>query len=565
MERVSILREKLEKQVGKLLTFLRSEEMREELQKKDLNGLNIVRSIDGVVRETFPDVSRDGGLLEQELKLSLKLGGTAIYSLESSLATAESNFRSALDLLEEIDFETPEAEALERAHVLLKLGEIANWRGDYERALENFRSVEALLQGVPDSDKRQEVELARVLEQCAVCCLAGDEASARETLLRVGRQIASLPDDSELSSEYGVRFLRAVSLVSDPGNELEDLASSIPSPLRDQVSSRPALVAALQLELARELEKVTEFATLRSQQENEVGDAAGAVPSNPWEKPQKTEEELEKLEKRRAAEEAAVADLLTLHQEIREIAMEMPDRRFRVLELHAESVVAQAYDALERTYFALQHYQKCLDRSDALLRLDGEMIAPLESQVRAGKAIANVYGESGEGGRRLAALETAYRAFLEAEDRGVSENLFTANREDLVKELMIATIHQFYGAMPSPSALEENSFYADEVRYFGYEANGQLILRGQLAYRTKYPHRLFVVKEIGQVEKGEGPVYTAIVKLDYWLANPEKENDMDYDEPEGEIAQKISFAFGEGGRLKIVEIGSAPKELAGKK
>ena len=85
------------------------------------------------------------------------------------------------------------------------------------------------------------------------------------------------------------------------------------------------------------------------------------------------------------------------------------------------------------------------------------------------------------------------------------------------------------------------------MRYFGYEANGQLILRGQLAYRTKYPHRLFVVKEIGQVEKGEGPVYTAIVKLDYWLANPEKENDMDYDEPEGEIAQKISFAFGEGG------------------
>lgn len=519
-----------------------------------------------MVLETFPDVSSDSDLQVQDFTLSLMLGSTAMHSLESSLVTAESNFQSALDLSEKIDFEEASRGLLEQARIRLSLSEIARLRGNYPGSLEHLRLVESLLGAVPESEERRKLELGLALEECAASCDIGDEATGCKALLWIGNRLGGLLGDSDEDAEYRARFLGAVAGLTDSEPELDKMASSLPTVSRESLRSESGMVAGIRIDLARELDKVEEFSMKRRAAEAKADAAKEEQPANPWEKPERSDQEVHALEERRAAEAEAIRDLLKLLRESRELAAEFPDRRFHVLELEAESTVAKAYRALDRTYLALQHFRTCLDRSEDLLRLDGEMIDPLEAQALAGQAIASVYGESGEGGRRLAALETAYQALLEAEARGISSEHFPADRKELVEELIIATIHEFYRAMSSPSALEENSFFADEVRYFGGNANGQVILKNQLSYRAKYPHRLFVVKGISDVELNENSVFTVVVMLDYWVADPEKENDMDYDDPEGEIAQKIGFSFDEGSRLKIVEIGAASKEeLVGKK
>lgn len=173
--------------------------------------------------------------------------------------------------------------------------------------------------------------------------------------------------------------------------------------------------------------------------------------------------------------------------------------------------------------------------------------------------LAQVHRELGDAGsgRRLLALETSYQSLLQLQRLGSNTDRLELVVPDVMERMVEATLFQFYQAMSSPSTLDENAFYADEVVYFGEVRDRSEILDMQREYRKKYPNRIFRVMDIQHSPESQPAVFRVAATLDYWLANPKKENDIDFDAPDGEMAQRIGFSFDEFDRLRIFEIGSA--------
>ncbi len=531
-------RSDLENRVTELLTFLRSEEMRQAFQKKYPDGLGIVRSIDETIIRVFPGSSKASDFLGQDYRLSLKLGVNAIHSLESSLTAAHRNFSSALELYQPLQESNAPPDRSELGFIQLQLGKIQGMRGRYS---ETRQILDEALDSISALENRIDASVLRamiLLEAAGLDSrLHGKQA---EDQLQIAFQMArTLPENSP---EYVAIHLTAIALLLDYEQDRAE-AGLI-------ADARSALKVVEEAEAAQEEEVL---AAVEVNQLLAIRSAHMAVSSAALVTGSLLEGASEPLPPRIGPQE--MANLVVATDRIRKLAATSNDRRFKLLELRAELRAANFFSETGQDYEALQHYQRCLDRSSALLRLDNEMAEPLEMQFEASLAMASIYGEASEHAKRLASLNNAYDALLEARRREVDTSHYRTQDPDFFRLMVEAAVHQFFVVSGSSSALEENAFYADEVNYFGKEKTGRRsMLYDQQHYRQRYPQRLFVPREIGAISGSEVEGYRTRVMIDYWLADPQKSNNIKVDRPDGELSMDIEFAFDDSHRLKIIMI-----------
>ncbi|MGI9242452.1 MAG: hypothetical protein ACR2RV_16760, partial [Verrucomicrobiales bacterium] len=521
-----IRHEDLESRVGRLLGFLRSEPMRIEFQKKDLNGLEVVRSIDEMIGAVFPAASKAGDFLDQDYRLALKLGDNAIDSLESSLTAAGGNYQSALEFYHRLKGEDAGPGLIELGTLHLRLAEIARMRGIYAEAREQLEHATKAIAPLADRPESKALMGGIAVEQALVSNSMGHGDVAG--VLAALEIVRALPETEHSRTTC---LLRALALLLDSEAQVD-----------------PGLLqqARVTVDNAQGYEELTdpgraELARVRLLLECRRAEKLASQPVDS------------------AEQNAAVPALLSAVTDLQKIAAESRNRRVRMVELAAELRTAATLEQLGQTYDSLQHYQRCLTRSGVLLRLDREVARPLELNFLAGVAMGKIYRGAAEHSKSLASLEVAYDALLEAQRRGLDTTHYVASAPDYFWQMTQATIRQYYAVSNFPSAIEENAFYADEVQYYGKRWSRRKILDDQQRFRVKYPHRIYEVREITRLPDVEGKLTRARLTIDCWLADPTKQNVLNLKKPDQTISQDIGFAFDLSNRLKIVEIGATPK------
>ncbi|MFV1994842.1 MAG: protein kinase, partial [Verrucomicrobiales bacterium] len=538
-----VRRSDLKNRVDELYSFLRSEDMRLDLQKRDVNGLEIIRSIDQTISRVFPIASREGDYQEQDYRLSLKLGSTALRSLESSLGTARADYDSALELHENLRRSDNPPGVVELASIQMELGRIERMRGRYTEAL-------AMLSGALNTldPIREEIDAtilrSRILgEFSRLYGRLGDRKSAANFSRDAFQQAGLLPENSPDFLAGRLRSCSALLEFAEHPSE-EALAATRVHLALSRETKDPGLEEQLAADEARLL---LEMRTLAN-----PAFAGGDSPAG-FDAAKGVDDKVSA---------ATVAGLIKAAEDIRTRAGKSDGREFKLLAMKAEFMTAETLRKLGLTYDSLRHYQRCLDQSVALLRIDGEVAAPLEARFRAGVAMAKVYRDAKEPAKRVAALENAYDGLLEARRRGLDTTHYESGAPNFFPDMVEAAVYRFYLAMGSPSALEENALYADEVAFFQEKVDRRRILKELQDYRVKYPRRIFSVREIPEFTGSEDAGFRTRVVIDYWLADPTKENTIKVDDPDGQLVQEIGFAFGDSNRLKIVSIDNADSKRA---
>lgn len=536
-----IRRSDLENRVTELLTFLRSEEMRQAFQKKHPDGLGIVRSIDETITRVFPGSSKATDFLGQDYRLSLKLGVNAIHSLESSLTAAHRNFGSALELFQPLQQSDAPPDFGELGFIQLQLAKIERMRGRYPETRQLLEDAQRSIDTLGDRIDASVLRTAILLEMAGLDVRLGT-APAGEMVQKAFGETRNLPENSP---DYLTNHLKAVALLLDHAGDRTEAAMIADARAAVELVEKAGNAPAEDVLSAAEVSQLLAIRSARTAATT-TAPAADAPP----------EGAAQPLPPRIGPEETV--ELLEATERIRTMAASSNDRRLKLLELRAELRAAGFFSETGLVYEALQHFQRCLDRSSALLRLDAEMAEPLEMQFEAGLAMAAIYGEAGEHAKRLASLDHAYDALLEARRREVGTSHYGTEDPDFFRLMVEAAVHQFFVASGSSSALEENAFYADEANYFGKDKTGRRsMLDDQQRYRQRYPQRLFKPREIGAISGTERDGYQTRVVIDYWLADPRKSNNIKVDRPDGELSLEIGFAFDDSHRLKIVSIMNA--------
>jgi len=249
-----------------------------------------------------------------------------------------------------------------------------------------------------------------------------------------------------------------------------------------------------------------------------------------------------------------VSSLTKVTNDISEWSNQTTLREVKLLELKAELKTAQKLQELGFTYEALHHFQRCLDKSAILFRLDAEVAAPIETQFLAGISMAAIYRDEGEHAKRQTSLERAYDGLLETRHRGLTTKHYISEDPEFFKHIAEAVIYHFYIANGSSSALEENAFYSDEITYFGKMVNRRFTLTEQQDDRVEHPYRIFKVKEIRNLTGNEKEGFLARVVIEYWLADSKKANTIKINTPGNKRVHEIKLAFDDLNRLKIFHI-----------